>query len=101
MGAEQRAETQRRVNIQVGPINLPVKEDFYVRLTDNLENRIYEATSVRFLPGVRQKIAKTVEPGNIIIVYATHESHYDGRPLGKATHQIVDLVNEVLPEEAR
>jgi hypothetical protein len=104
MGIEQRAEkglTQRKVTIQVGPVNIPFNEDSYVRWTDSLEDRIYKATSVSFLPGVRQQIAKTVKPGNIIIAYANHESHYDGRPLGKVTHQIMDLVNEVLPEEAK
>ncbi len=90
-----------KVSVPFGPLRFNVGEDAFVSRMLELEDRIYQAIQVAFAHGARDEIVKTAQEGYFPIVYANHTSHYDGRPLAKTTKQIIDLINQVLPEERR
>jgi hypothetical protein len=100
-GISQRDETPKKVDIPVGPFTLRMKESTFVRWTSELERRVYDSIHVDFVNGAGREIIQRVKRGKLLIAYADHESHYDGRALAKATHILMDSANSVLEPEDR
>lgn len=87
-------EVDSRFRIRVGSKEIALSDSFVRRG----EQRIYDATTVSFVDGAKEELVSKANAGKFFILYATHKSHYDGRPLGKATRILRELVNPYLPE---
>lgn len=102
MGVEQgiNQEIQRRkVGVHAGPFNIALEESSYVNLIAKLEGRIYDGIRIHFEPHAEEQLQKAVISNGYLIGFSKHESHYDGRAIGKALNKVSETVNRVLPPE--
>ncbi len=104
MGVEQRVNQEihrRKVRVHAGPINIPIEEASYVSLITSLEGRIYDGIRVHFEPHAEEQLQAAARSNGYLIGFSKHESHYDGRAIGKALNKVSEVVNRVLPPDEK